>query len=304
MNENTALEPIEGTFTVVAAETDSDKLIRAWLKSKRSPGTRRVYARYAYGLLDHTGKSLYAMTMNDVSSYVDTLKGSDATLALANNALKSLFTYATQLGYITVNLGKGLTAPKPSDDLAQRIVPEADMIRIVNGETNPRNHAMLRLMYHAGLRVSEIVALTWDHIRLNGSGAVLDIVGKGGKMRHVPITKSMYDELRTLAGPDSDRFVFQSRKNKSGLPLLTRQVGKIVEEAAIRANVAIYYDETGKKRSHFSPHWERHAHVSHSIDNGEDITVVGTSVGHTSLNTTMRYRHLNPEIGSSRHIKV
>lgn len=126
-------------------------------------------------------------------------------------------------------------------------------------------------------------------------------------MRHVPISRSVYNELRGLSGAclGKDRYVFQSRKGKAGTqPLLTRQVGKIVEQAAIDANIAIYYDESGKKRSHFSPHWERHAHVSHSLDNGEDLTIVQQSVGHADPKITMRYRHIKPEAGSSRKIKI
>ena len=233
--------------------------------------------------------------------------GSDSTRAIVINTLKSLFTFATELGYITINVGKALRPPDVRDDLAQRIVSEQDMIRIVDGEKNPRNHAMLRLMYHAGLRVSEVVGLKWEDVRESPNGAVLDVFGKGRKLRHVVISKSMYDELRTLDGAylGKDRYVFQSRKGHAGtVPMETRQVGKIVEQAAIRADVATYYDDTGKKRSHFSPHWERHAHVSHSIDNDTDITVVATSVGHTSLDTTMRYRHLNPDVGSSSGIKI
>jgi len=143
-------------------------------------------------------------------------------------------------------------------------------------------------------------------VRETASGAVLDVFGKGGKLRHVVITADMCAELKRLPGQvGADRYVFQSRKGKAGtVSMETRQVGKIVEAAAVRADIAIYYDEAGKKRSHFSPHWERHAHVSHSLDNGADVTVVSRSVGHSNLDTTMRYRHINPEEGSSRHIKV
>jgi len=292
MDTQTALVPVQ-------KPNDDDKLISMWLATgkRQSEHTKAAYTRYAYALLRHAQKPLQELTLADVLSYLDTVTGSDSTRALVINSLKSLFTFATTFNYIHINLGSALTAPKPRDELAQRILSEEDTLRMVNLESNPRNHAILRLLYHAGLRVSEVVGLTWADVRETATGAVLDVFGKGRKLRHVPISKSMYDELRGLVGAylGKDRYVFQSRKGKGGtVPMETRQVERIVLDAAKRACID----------GNVSPHWLRHSHVSHSIDNGADITVVGTSVGHTSLDTTMRYRHLNPALGSSQHIKV
>jgi integrase/recombinase XerD len=292
MDTQTALVPVQ-------KPNDDDKLISMWLATgkRQSEHTQAAYTRYAYALLKHAGRPFQELTLADVLAYLETVTGSDSTKALATNTLKSLFSFATTFGYIQVNLGSALTALRPRDELAQRILSEEDTIRMVTLETNPRNHAILRLLYHAGLRVSEVVGLTWGDVRETPTGAVLDVFGKGRKLRHVPISKSMHDELRGLDGAHlgKDRYVFQSRKGKGGvLSMDTRQVERIVLDAAKRAGID----------GNVSPHWLRHSHVSHAIDNGADITVVGTSVGHTSLDTTMRYRHLNPALGSSQHIKL
>jgi site-specific recombinase XerD len=81
--------------------------------------------------------------------YSDSLTGyKDGSKARKLNSLKSLFTFAHDLGYTPMNVGKALKPPKVKSELAQRILSEEQAIRMISLEDNPRNHAMLRLMYH------------------------------------------------------------------------------------------------------------------------------------------------------------
>ena len=220
----------------------------------------------------------------------------NGSLAYHINALKSLFSYATQLGYIEINQGKLLKAPKVRDKLSQRILSEADVIRMIDRTEKKRDHALLRLLYHAGLRVSEIVSLKWQDIQVTGDRVVLDVFGKGDRQRYVLISQDMYNELASLdeqAG--SDRYVFQSRESKHGvLPMTARQVDRIVLEAARSASI----------QGNVSAHWLRHTNASHALDNGAPIHVVQQSLGHASLVTTTRYAHVKPGNGSSQYIKI
>ena len=52
-----------------------------------------------------------------------------------------------------------------------------------------------------------------------------------------------------------------------------------------------------------SPHWLRHAHASHAIDNGAPITLVSQTLGHADLKTTSVYAHARPNESSSRYLK-
>ena len=53
-----------------------------------------------------------------------------------------------------------------------------------------------------------------------------------------------------------------------------------------------------------SPHWFRHAHASHAIDNGAPITLVSQTLGHADLKTTSVYAHARPNESSSRYLKA
>ncbi len=81
-------------------------------------------------------------------------------------------------------------------------------------------------------------------------------------------------------------------------------VNRIVEQAAIRVGIAIYRDEQGKKHSHVSPHWLRHAHASHSLDRGASINLVRDTLGHASIATTGKYSHARPNESSSKFLPL
>src|SRR5260370_30045619 len=108
-----------------------------------------------------------------------------ARCAVRSSRETLLFTFTSETGY-TLNVGKLLHAPKVRDDLDDKIVDEADMIRLVyTARNHPRNHAIFRFLYHCGLRGSELCGLKWGDGRETATGAGLDILGKGGKVRHV-----------------------------------------------------------------------------------------------------------------------
>jgi site-specific recombinase XerD len=292
MTNTQALVPVQTT-------PEDDMLVAMWLTLKSSEHTQRAYAHSIDAFRLHTNKTLASVGLADLLEYLSTVSGSDSTKALHTNALKSLFTYCSELfpTQFPINFGKALKAPKQHSKLAQRILSEADMLRMIDRTANKRDHAMLRLMYHSGLRVSEIVGLKWEDIRTTDNGAVLDVWGKGEKQRFVLISHGVYDELASLDGRflGNDRYVFQSRKSKGGVfPMDASQVDRIVIDAARRAGI----------EGNVSAHWLRHANASHALDNGAPIHVVQQSLGHASLVTTTRYAHIKPGAGSSQFIKV
>jgi integrase/recombinase XerD len=286
MNEQTALTAL--------ADSHDDRLILSWLATKSSDNTRRAYTRIMNEFVAYVGKPLQLVRLEDVQAYLETVEGKSSSQALAVNAIKSLFTFGTELGYFNVNVARVVKAPKARSELAQRILTQEQAKAMVSSETNQRNHAILRLLYTSGLRVSEVVSLKWSDVRRTDNGAVLDVWGKGQKQRYVLISKSMADELLSLDGQTgADRYVFQSRESKAGtLPMAERQVNRIVLDASKRAGID----------GHVSAHWLRHSNATHALKNGASVAVVQASLGHASLVTTSRYLHIDPNEGTSQFI--
>jgi integrase/recombinase XerD len=146
-----------------------------------------------------------------------------------------------------------------------------------------RDHAMLEMFYAGALRVSEIVGVKLEDVKLD-AGYVL-VRGKGDKERLVPLGKSAQKAL--MEHLQSGRPVLAAGKNAPQLFLgrgarkLTRQrIWQIVGAASLA---------TGR---HASPHMLRHSCATHMVENGADLRTVQTILGHADISTTQIYTHL------------
>ncbi len=146
-----------------------------------------------------------------------------------------------------------------------------------------RDRAMLEMLYAGALRVSEIVGVKLEDLKLE-LGYVL-VRGKGDRERIVPLGRSAQEALtayigaprRLLTGEKSSPFVFVGM----GARKLTRQrVWQMVRAASIA---------TGRKAS---PHMLRHSCATHMVENGADLRTVQTILGHADISTTQVYTHL------------
>jgi integrase/recombinase XerD len=159
---------------------------------------------------------------------------------------------------------------------AARLTPEAEALAL-------RDRAMLEVFYAGALRVSELVGVKLDDLKLD-LGCVL-VRGKGDKERIVPLGQRAQRVLRdylqgargVLAGKRSSPFLFLGR----GAKRLTRQrVWQMVSAASAAAG------------RHASPHMLRHSCATHMVENGADLRTVQTILGHADISTTQVYTHV------------
>jgi integrase/recombinase XerD len=275
--------------TIVEADSD-ERLIDLWLHG-RSPGTQRAYSVDALSFLAFASKPLRLVTLNDLQAF----QGSLAHLATATQArrlssIKSLFTFAQKTGYLTVNAGAAIFLPKIRQTLAERILSEDDVMRMLALEPNARNRTLLRLLYLGGLRISEACDLRVRDLAARDDAGQITVFGKGGKTRAILLKASIWRDLAMLRLSDPDAPVFRSRKGARQLD--PSQVHRIVKAAAARAGLS----------DAVSAHWLRHAHVSHALDRGAPAHLVQATVGHASLQTTSRYAHARPTDSSSTYL--
>ena len=178
------LPALAGASTVVPSYGTDERLIELWLHG-RSRHTRRAYEADVRLLLATVEKPVASITLGDLQGWASSLPV--AALAPASQArrlaaVKSLLSFATKLGYLPFNVGAALRVPSVKDALAERILSEEEIVRLIALEQRPRNHALLRLGYLAGLRISEICGLRWRDTKQRGGGAgQITIFGKGGK---------------------------------------------------------------------------------------------------------------------------
>src|SRR5215469_4212792 len=303
--------------SVLPEGTTDDQLIAMWLHEK-APLTQEEYTRDIAQFRDYVFVPLQRLTLPDLQAYADELKLLDikpATIARRLNSIKSLLSFAQKTGYIRFNIGTMVKVPKLKKTLAERIISEEQVITMLARETNKRNHALLRLLYASGIRVSEVCDLRWKDVQQRSDSGQITVFGKGEKTRTILLKSETYKELLSLRKDASDDApVFQSRgggHGKAGQALDPSQVTRIVEAAALRAGIATYSEtiiQDGKqiqrKRSQVSPHWLRHAHASHALDNGASIAIVKETLGHESIETTAGYTHVRPGTSSAHYLKI
>ena len=199
-NAITAVEPTEA---ISESGPDSDnRLIDLWLHG-RPQTTQRSYRAAADRLTAHVGKPLHQMTLGELQGFADSLDAAalqPATRRRLLAATKSLFSFGHGLGYLPFDTAKPLRLPPLRDTLTERVVDESSLLRMIALEPNPRNAAMIALMYGAALRVSEAVALRWRdcHARSNGEGQC-SVFGKGGKTRAVLLPASVSHPSKLFA---------------------------------------------------------------------------------------------------------
>lgn len=146
-----------------------------------------------------------------------------------------------------------------------------------------RDRAMLEVLYAGALRVSEIIAVKLEDLKLE-LGYVL-VRGKGDKERIVPLGKSAQEMLAAymkhsrpvLTGERTSPLLFLGR----GARKLTRQrVWQMVRATS---------SSMGRNAS---PHMLRHSCATHMVENGADLRTVQTILGHADISTTQVYTHL------------
>jgi integrase/recombinase XerD len=149
-----------------------------WLRGK-SEKTRRAYLSDMARFYDVVNKPLHQVTLEDVYTFVDSLaalKPTSRNRAVA--AVKSALSFGLKSGYLKVNVGLLVKLEKLEDTLAERIMSEQAIARLLALETNKRNHAILVLLYRAGLRCAELCSLTWRNLQERDAAGQIAVYGK------------------------------------------------------------------------------------------------------------------------------
>jgi integrase/recombinase XerD len=295
------------------ADTDG-RLIELWLHGK-SEATKEAYRSDLSKFVDFTeGKPISTVTLADVQDFADFISEllAPASQARILAALKSLFAFGHQVGYLPFDLGRPVKLPPRRDERTERILSVDEVHSVIAHAKKGRDCTLIRTLYIGGLRVAEAVTLrTRDLVarddgssardagRANGSGAggQLGVFGKGAKTRPVLLPAVLFGELSNLALPDLDAPLFRSqKKGPDGGPrsITPRQAERIVKATAKKAGL--------KNASEVSPHWLRHAHASHAMDRGAKIPLVQATLGNSDISTTGKYLHARPDESSALYL--
>lgn len=238
-----------------------------------------------------------ALTTSNIRGFIARgLEGglSPRSMNLRLSALSSFCTYLVSISVLDSNPAKRVFRPKEGKKLPvfytegalEKYLQEAPQ----EGETfhKYRNRVMVLLMYGTGMRRSEIVNLRVGDLDIGRK--VFRIVGKGDKLREIPLTNSICEEILLYLKRIKDEFpegvdgkFFVTDAGKAVYPGF---VDKVVKE-----ELGGLEGFSGRK----SPHVLRHSIATHLMNHGADLNSIKEMLGHSSLAATQVYTHTSFE---------
>ena len=209
------------------------------------------------------------------------------------SGIKSFFGYLLLEEKIDINPTELIESPKLSKKLPDTLNVEdiekiLSSINIDNFE-GLRNRAIIETLYSCGLRVSELINITYQNLFLDIG--FIKVLGKSSKERLVPIGKSAIKYIKLY----NERFRnnMKVKSGNEGYLFLNRRGSKISRNMIfiIIKNIS---DKILLKKK-ISPHTFRHSFATPMIEGGADLRAVQEMLGHESITTTEIYTHLNRE---------
>jgi integrase/recombinase XerC len=197
-----------------------------------------------------------------------------------------LFAWLLAEGRIEHDPAAGVRGPRTRRKLPQVLdVDEATaLVETANGDDalGVRDRAMLELFYSSGLRLSELVGLTWRDLDLDEG--LVRVLGKGSKTRLVPVGRFAVSALRELAADAAD--------DEAGAPVFVGRGGRAISARAVQKRMKQLALRQGIPRN-VHPHLLRHSFASHLLESSGDLRAVQELLGHADIGTTQIYTHLD-----------
>ena len=223
---------------------------------------------------------------------------SKRSLRLRVSALRTFYDWLIRKGEAKSNIFKGISVPKARVPLP-RFLTEEQMAALLEAPdllaeaqekeddfARLRDTVMLEVLYGAGLRVSELCKLRWGDVDLRSGTA--RILGKGGKERIAPLGDVAVEKLLEYRSalnfvPTWDDGILCEKIAPKRVAAYPRWVQRRLKDCLAAAGLP----------ADLTPHKLRHSFATHLLDEGADLRVVQTLLGHSSLSTTQVYTHVS-----------
>jgi site-specific recombinase XerD len=289
---------------IVLRLPDLDHSKMAVLNSLTSPGSRRVY-QFAINQFIAWYCSEPRLAFNRIvvvryRMYLEDRRLAANTINQQLAAVRRLAHEAADAGLLSPDLAAGINRVKGVKQLGCRsgnwltIEQSSEVLNRAGGDSmrEKRDHAMLALLFGCGLRRSELVGLKMSDVQTRqGHWAIVDLIGKGGRIRTVPIpewAKQALDDW-TTAAEITDGRVFRavSRAGKVWGHRITQNVVWYVVKGCC--------EKVGLAR--IAPHDLRRTCAKLCHSSGGELEQIQFLLGHASVQTTERYLGCKQNLG-------
>ena len=275
-----------------------------WLSTGASKNTLAAY-RSDLKIFNKwlAGKSFISVNSKHIQDYFSDRQKNNigsSTQARILTCLHSFYQYLLSNQLIKKDPTEQLSQPKLEKKLPVFLnIQEVEkLLEAPNSSSlfGQRDRAMLELLYSCGLRVSELINLSFHNINLKEE--FIRIHGKGNKERVLPMGEMAIDYLmkyETNARPvllkngQSDSYFLSNR-------------GSAMSRQNFFYIIKAYANQVGIDKP-LSPHSLRHAFATHLVQNGADLRSVQLMLGHSDISSTQLYTHIQNAQLKAQHAK-
>lgn len=162
------------------------------------------------------------------------------------------------------------------------IMTESQVERLFSAKLSLKERCVVGLLYGCGMRISEVCNLRIQDIDSTNQ-RIKVVQGKGGKDRFTLLPPTLLEQLRAcyVATGRPKEYMFTSTQTQNAIHVRSMQL--VVNSAMNKA---------GFEAGRFTAHTLRHSFATHLLNQGNNIHVIKTLLGHSKLETTMIYLHL------------
>lgn len=243
-------------------------------------------------LIDNNISSFEKVKKNDIISYLEYLSNEVQSISINRQlvSIRNFYLFLLMEEKIKVNPCETISNPKINKKIPSVLSLEEilAMINTIKDDIyGKRDKAMLTLMYSCGLRVSELISIKISDLYFQE--ALIKCKGKGSKERIIPINDYaieilndylLFSRKELLKDKKSSSYVFL---NKNGNPLSRIYFWKLIKNYALKAGI----------KKEIYPHTLRHSFATHLLENGANLRIIQTLLGHENITTTQVYTHIS-----------
>lgn len=284
-------------------------LIHTFIANQLSVQTRRAYTADIRRFTDFVQIPLTEVSEEHVIQFRNTLasKLAPETVNRMLSTVKTLYQWGVNTGHVQFNPALFVKALPAAAESKTPGLSDEDAIRLLDASKyNPKYEAIISILLYLGLRRSELCSILIQgtfsraELRVERNGTVLEVKGKGNKVRRIPVPKHVEDSINkhisTTFGcqnlPMGNVYLFPARTDPSK-PMNPETVKKIVEKLCKKAGIQVV-----------SPHALRATAVSNAIDNGANFVELQYAFGWSNPQMVNRYDKRRAQIKNSAVSKI
>jgi integrase/recombinase XerD len=216
------------------------------------------------------------MMMQYLLYLAKTLQCSRVKCKMAAQSISFFFRHVLKQPYVIPTV----IYPRKSTKLPP-VMSAAEIKTLIDAVKNIKHRTIIMLLYSTGMRLSEIASLKITDID-SKLMRIKIVQGKGAKDRFTILSEQVLQELRAYYIIYKPK-IYLFNGSRSGVPISMRNIQHLVQKGVA---------QIGLDSKNYTVHTLRHSFATHLVDNGANLHTVKELLGHSNLQTTMRYMHL------------